>query len=378
MKRLFLPYIVIPIALPIWCITTIGQTVQTKDSGKTLNQCFEMAHKEALAKGYQNGYWIGYSIQRRMEENSFIGSYYSDTKRNHPTLAEIIAGAQLNKIDEPDYDIGDCQTIEGVVTTENDSKPKKKILKEIGILFHFNGTSNKELRDIKISNLSLHVNIENDPLIWLNGFSNEQSMTFLRDRFKNISSAEIQEDIVRAVGLHEASDQTYSFLKEILVNDYKNSLREEATFWLGQQNTDDALTTLMGTAQKDKSEDVREKAIFAISEMENEKATDSLIKLVREADESNIRNKAMFWLSQRASEKAVLVINDIAQNDDDTEVQKQAVFVLTQLSDNESIPSLIKIARTHRNPEVRKSAIFWLGQSEDNRALDAIVEIIKN
>ncbi len=362
----------------IWYMATIGQTIQTKDSGKTLGQCFEMAHKEAAAKGYHYGYWIGYSIQRIMDEHSFIGSYYSEKKRNHPTLSKIISGARLNNIDQPDMDIGYCQIIEGMVSAGADDKPRKKVTKEIGILFHFNGTSNRELDDIKISNLSLHVNLENDPLIWLSGFNNEQSITFLREQFKNISSADIQEDIVRAVGLHEASDQTFLFLKGILASDSKNSLREEAAFWLGQQNTDEALTTLMGTAQKDKSEDVREKAIFAISQIENEKATESLIKLARESDDRNVRNKAMFWLSQRASEKAALVINDIAQNDDDTEVQKQAVFALTQLSDNESITSLINIARTHRNPEVRKSAIFWLGQSEDKRALDAIVEIIKN
>jgi len=379
MKRIFLPYIIIiPTALLIWYMATIGQTVQTKDSGKTLGQCFEIAHKETVTRGYKHGYWIGYSIQRMMDEHSFIGSYYSDKKRNHPTLAEVITGTQINNIDQPDYDIGDCQTIEGVVSDESDSKPRKKILKEIGVLFHFNGIMNKNLEEIKVSNLSLRVNLENDPLIWLNGFDNEQSVTFLKGVFKNISSAEIQEDIVRAIGLHEASNQAFSFLKEILVSDLKNSLREEAAFWLGQQNNEAALSILMQTAQKDKSEDVREKAIFAISQIENEKATDSLIKLAREADEGNVRSKAMFWLSQRASEKAALVINDIAQNDDDTEVQKQAVFALTQLSDNESIPSLIKIARTHRNPEVRKSAIFWLGQSEDSRALNAIVEIIKN
>ena len=360
-------------------ISTTGPTVvQMEDRDTTLNRCFDLAHKEAVAKEYKHGYWIGYSIRRLMEENSFVGSFYSEKKRNHPTLAEIIAGIRLNNTDEPDYDIEGCQTLGGVVCAENGSKPGKTILKELGILFHFDGPLNKEPGDIKISNLSLHVNLDNDPLIWLSGFNTGQSVTFLREQFKNISSAVIQEDIIRAIGLHEASDQSFSFLKEILMSNLKNSLREESAFWMGQQNTDDALTTLMGTAQKDKSEDVREKAIFAISEMENEKATGSLIELASRADEGNVRSKAMFWLSQRASEKVATIISDIAQTDDDTEVQKQAVFALTQLSDDESIHALIKIARTHRNPELRKSAIFWLGQSQDSRALDAIVEIIKN
>lgn len=369
--------IVVPVAMLIWIFTSTGSTIQNKDSNKTLSECFNLAHREAESIEYKNGYWIGYSIQRMMEENSFIGTYYSDKKRNHPTLSEIISGKQINNIDQP-VNIGDCQIIEGMVSVGDDDKLQRMVNKEIGILFHFDGTSNKNLDDIIVSNLSLHVNLKNDPLIWLNRSESEESIKFLKNIFDHHSSDELKEDIIRAIGLHEPSDLVFSILKEILNSGEKNSLREEAAFWMGQQNNKASLSVLMQTAQKDKSEDVREKAIFAISEMGGEQATETLIKLAREADNNDIRSKSMFWLSQRASDKAGSTIADIAQNDNDSEIQKQAVFALTQLSENKSIPILIDIAKTHRNPEIRKTAIFWLGQSEDKRALEAIVEIIKN
>jgi hypothetical protein len=357
-----------------WCSSVFGQTSVQKNVG----ECFDQAHKEAIAKNYRDGYWIGYSIKKSMAENSFIGSYFSDDRRNHPSLAEIISGAQIKNINDVKMGDNDCQIVDGIVSIGNNNENNRKIEKEIGILFHFNQTGNKIFDETKISNLSLKVNLKNDPLIWLNSFEDEESISFLVDQFNNRYSIDIQEEIVRAVGIHEACEKGFLFLKGILTGDYKNSIREESAFWIGQQNTDAALTVLMQVAQNDKSEDVMEKAVFALSEMENKNATDSLIKLARKATERNVRSKAIFWLSQRATEKAVSVVEDIIQNDDDTEVQKQAVFAISQLDEEESIPSLIKIARTHPSAEVRKTAIFWLGQTEDNRALDAIEKIVKN
>jgi hypothetical protein len=357
-----------------WCSGVFGQTSVQKNVG----ECFDQAHKEAIAKDYPDGYWIGYSIKKSMAENSFIGSYSSDDKRNHPSLGEIISGVQIKNIDEIKIGDNDCQIVDGIVSIGSNNDTHRKTEKEVGILFHFDRTGNKVFDEVKISNLSLKVNLKNDPLIWLNSFENEASISFLVDQFKDHQSKEIQEEIVRAIGIHKPCEKGFLFLKGILTGGYKNSIREESAFWIGQQNTDAALTVLMQAAQNDKSEDVMEKAVFSVSEMENINATDSLIKLARKAVERDVRSKAIFWLSQRASEKAVAVIEEIVQNDDDTEVQKQAVFAISQLDEEESVPSLIKIARTHPSVEVRKTAIFWLGQTEDSRALDAIVEIVKN
>jgi hypothetical protein len=296
-----------------------------------------------------------------MEENSFTGTFHSDAKRNHPSLMEIIFG--LHETDSPKYNTGGSHQM---------------IKKDVGILFHFASTGSSTINEIIVSNLSLHADLKNDPLIWVGVAQIEQSVQYLQRMYGQASSGEVKEDIIASIGMHEESEQAFTFLKDIVESDGQASLREQAVFWLGQQHNENALSVLMRVARSDNSEDVRENAIFAVSEINDPSAVDSLIALTRGGNDGEVRNKAMFWLAQKASDKAVKTITAIAEGDDDSEIQKQAVFALSQLSDDESIPALIKIARTHRNPEIRKTAIFWLGQSENQAALDAIVDIIKD
>ena len=93
-----------------------------------------------------------------------------------------------------------------------------------------------------------------------------------------------------------------------------------------------ALTTLIATAQDDKS--------------------------------TKVRSQALFWLAQKAGKEALAVITNAIDNDPETEVKKKAVFALSQLPKDEGVPKLMEVARNNRNPEVRKQAMFWLGQTQ--------------
>ena len=39
-----------------------------------------------------NGYWIGYSFSRRMDENSWLGIFYRSKRKNVPQLCEVVYG----------------------------------------------------------------------------------------------------------------------------------------------------------------------------------------------------------------------------------------------------------------------------------------------
>lgn len=409
-----------------------------------LDERWEWAMKEAKNSKFKDGCWIGYSIQRLMGENSYIGAFHSPPRAGEVPLAEIIYG---KKDQSKEKKISDEQTIkeaaqQALKKLESGKHPDKKILKDVAILFEFDKKASSDaIKKVHISNLSLYVDLKNKPLIWLGNAEHSQSIPLLEHIYKSVNSNEIKEKLVTAVGIHEPVDLTVSFLEKVLSSDDANDVRENAAFWLGQQDTERALKILLKTAQKDRSEevrkkavfgisqikiegatvalinlaekadddvirekaifwlgqregekalkflvkvaqsdpssDVREKAVFAISQMKSEQATDELIDLAYHAKEKNVREKAIFWLGQKASKKAVAALEDVVNKDDDEEVQKQAVFALTQLPDHRGVPNLIKIAKTHPNREVRKKAIFWLGQSDDHRALDALVEILK-
>ena len=408
-----------------------------------LDDRWEWALKEAKNNKFKDGFWIGYSVQRLMGVNSFIGSIKSHPKSDEIPLEEIIYG---KKAESKEKNISDEETLKEAASQalkriHDPNSGEEKIVKDVAILFEFCKKPDPEyIEKVKVSNLSLHVDLDDLPLIWLGKTEDNQSIPLLERLYKNDGSEDVKEKMVTAVGVHEHSDLTVSFLERVLKSDDPDDVREKAAFWMGQQDTERALKILLKTAQKDHSRevrkkavfgisqievagatealinlaekadddevrekaifwlgqgerekalkflikvaktdpssDVREKAVFAISQMDSEKALDALIDLAYHANKKSVRKKAIFWLGQKASKKAVAALTDVVDNDSDVEVQKRAVFALTQLPHHEGVPHLIKIAKTHPSREIRKKAIFWLGQSDDERALDALVEIV--
>jgi hypothetical protein len=368
------------------CITLYGtafcaQTViHCPNAGESLAQRWKWAIAEANTRGVSEPYWIGYSFDKLMDKNSFIGSFYSDDRRHKPSLCELLE-LQPCPVEKPHMHLNHREVMSGNITiNDNGDGNREKMVKPIGVLFEiYKGDGGSEtIEDIKTSNLSLYADLDDEPVIWLGEADDSASVAFLQSKYDQHQSLDVQKNIVSTVGFHPASDLATSFLSRVLKDGERTEIRKDAAFWLGQSNADEALGVLSHVARNDESEEVMESAVFAISQMQGERSTDTLIALARTGDNDEMRKKAMFWLGQKASRKATATLESIANDNDNTEIQRNAVFALTQLSDNEGVEPLIKIAKTHPNPEVRKSAIFWLGQSDDRRALEALVEIVHN
>jgi HEAT repeat protein len=334
------------------------------DSSGSLQARWQWA--ETASQGSGRPSWTGYSIAKMMEPNCFVGSFSSDSRRNRPALTEQVYGRRVFNTDDPEDGRGEYRG--------NGSKGPK-VRKEIGILIH-HGPSGK-IDDVTVSNMSLHVDLRDDPVFWLGGAEDKESIALLTSLYDQAPGAESRKKIVTASAFHEASGPAFPFLRRVLTGNDETSVREDAAFWLGETGTPEALKLLVETATGDRSAGVREKAVFGISQMELDGAIDALISLAREGKDTEVRKKALFWLGQKASDKAVATLEKVASEDEDTKIQKEALFALTQLPGKSGVEPLIKIAKTHKNPRVRKEAIFWLSQSEDDRAFDALVEIVK-
>lgn len=352
--------------------------INNSPNDQSLNERLEIAHNLAKKNNSKNGYWIGYCISRLMEKNSYVGAFDS-RKRNTKSIFEMVYGVKNESEPTPEFD-SDCGKMvydlveEGTIII-GDGKDAK-IVKKIAVLILF---EKEYVREVNISNMSLHADLDEKPLYWLEAAHDDESVELLKSMFQKTKTNEVKEDVIRAIGLHQPSDEIFLFLKNILLSKADDDVREESVFWIGQQEHEEVISLLTATAQKDNSEDVREKAVFSLSQVETETATDSLISLARKGKHAGTRSKALFWLAEKASKKALDAIKDVVFDDDeDAEVQRQALFALTQMDNHDGVNELIKIAQKHHNPKLRKEAIFWLGQSEDERAVEALVEIVKN
>lgn len=344
------------------CVTAHAQEVIAFKNSKnaSLNERIENVTKQAKDKNI-NAYWLVYTFERMMHKNSAIGSYY----RHHENKTK------LGHLLYPDASGGSFKKNGYISSIESD----KKVLREVALLIRYKkGKANYA----QISNLWLHVDLDNLPILWAGLAKNQQeSIQFIKQVYKKESEPEVKETMISAAGLHRKAEGSFSFLQGIIKSSEDSELRENAVFWIGYLNHPQVFNLLKDLAENDRDEDIAEKAVFALYNTKSQKAIDLLIEFAQNAKMGEVREKAVFWLGQIAGKKIADTIDDIAYNADETEIQEKAVFALSQRPESEGIPRLIKIAKTHPNTHIRKKAIFWLGQSESEDALDAIIEMVR-
>ncbi len=339
------------------------EVIRHPDPTADLAERWEWAVAQS-GRACSQGCWIGYGIQRMMAANSYTG-WNRGRHDQQRTLQALVYGRE---VEPPPSSSRHERSTAGAGSD--------LMLKEVALLFRI-GADSRAIQDVRISNISLPVRMDGLPLLWLGRADQSQSIRLLREEFDRMQQAELREDLVGAVGMHDADDLVVPFLTRVLAGNDDEDVRAQAVFWLAETKNDDILPLLERTARGDASEEVREQAVFGISRIETEAADELLISLARNLDDRPTREQAIFWLGQRASNKAAENLEEIAENDPDIEIQKKAVFAISQLPRDEGIPRLINIARTHRKPKVRHDAIFWLGESGDPRAVDVLVQIVR-
>ena len=313
------------------------------------------AWAQERAETHAGGVWIGYGITREMHAHTFFAAW--SRGRHHPTLHEVLYGTPPPE---------DLRAAAGQHAEEG-----PRVRKLVGLIFQI---ERGVVVDVDMASVDAEVDLEGRPLLWLGRADDGASLDLLEAALAEAGREELAEDLVSAIGVHEATARVVSMLRGVLMGPGPDEVREAAAFWLGQQDDADALRLLIRTARADRSEEVREKAVFGLAQMDGPEALDALIDLARRG--GTVREEAIFWLGQKAARRAVETLGELVEDDPETEIQKHAVFALAQLDDGEGVPLLIEIARTHPKLSVRKHAIILLGHSDDPRALDALVAMI--
>ncbi len=340
--------------------------VKYAGSDSTLDGHWQWALQQSSRLGGSKGYWIGYSIERLMDESSFISSGKGSTHRlmSQPALEDLIQGDTIQKPPE------------GLRMHESSIFKK---MKNVAFMFltSLGSDGGSEIAEMEICTMDLSFNLGGRSVAWLGSSNDDESVRFLERMFDQSNNLPLKKEIVVAIGLHQRSDEPSVFLSRVLSGTEPDEVREKAAFWLSQQDDKNSLAVLGSVARNDKALNVRRQAVFAIGCMDTDSSTDTLIALAQTAEDAKVRGKAAFWLGQKASKKVVAALENIVTDDQVTEVQRQALFGLWQMKDSGSVERLIHIAETHPNPRIRKQAIELLGQSDDPKAVAALIAIVK-
>jgi len=372
------------IVLPILLATALAaqelprEVLRHPNPGEPLAVRYAWAVREAGARKYGTGYWIGYAVRKQMGERSSIGSFRQGGRSTLLTLEEILAGKKLENARPASAETVRATAREVLEDLEKKATTEKKVWKDVALLFRYGNGGPASPEKIGMSNLDLAFDLEGLPLIWLGGAKDEESLAWIGKIYDSApANGGVGKHLIAAAGIHGSPALVVPFLDGILKGKDPARLRKDAAFWMGQQDDPAGLRILGRTARNDKAAEVRKSAIFAISQVGLEEAVDDLIDLARTAEDRDVRHEAVFWLGQRASKKSAVALEKFAVSDEDSRVQEQALIALAELPGNDGVEPLIKIAKTHPDPRIRKRAVFWLGESGDPRALEALVAIVK-
>jgi HEAT repeat protein len=305
--------------------------------------------------------WIGYAVESVRGENRMCCWNSTD--------ADDSASCGTCRLESDKQNIGSTSRSSGTIQLEGNRR--------MAVLLRLEA---KRVMKIRVLSTECVIDAGGLPLVWLTGVKPAESVQLLAGYVRGEDFAEHQRhnmnhSALMAIAMHAdpAADRA---MESFVAPEQRESLRKQASFWLGAVRGKTGVSLLEKMAKSDPSPEVRSQVAFAFHVSKEPAALDDMIRMAHDDSSAHVRGQALFWLAQKAGQKAASTIQGAIESDPDTEVKKKAVFALSQLPREEGVPKLIDVAQTNRNPEVRKQAMFWLGQSHDPRALEFFEKIL--
>lgn len=369
----------------IFSALIFSQVVNHPNPADKLIDRWGWAMQEAGKQKLRNGFWVGYSIKRKMWEHQYIcstddhtisGTHFPHFLKGDP-LEKILSG-KGSYTPLSDQERIKLEAKRALANLEKKGWSEQKVWKDVAILYKLGSNSSRVPVTFRISNLYLPFDPEGLPIFWLDRAETAQSISLLTNLYRDSGQESQKKKIITIIGLHGTSELVVSFLEKVLKSKDPDILRARAASELGDQDHERAVKLLHQATKDDRSYEVRKKSVSALEDIHLPSAADALIDIAQNCKEREICKRAIDSLADIASKKTTAALKNIAYKDKDTEIQKRAVYALEDLPDDEGIPYLIDIAKTHHKLTIRKVAIYCLGDSDDPRALQALIEIIKS
>jgi len=343
-----------------------------------LSSQFESAFNKA---DHNNGFWIGYSIQKINDRNVMIGSFYFNDEFDDLSLRDLIYNTQKYQNFKSSYNEVKTKKKSGnYLVINHGSRNSDRVLdKETAILFYYdeNPKNINDFTEISVCNLSYFYFLGGCSIYWLGEKESKSSVDFLFSLENNTREDKLRKRIISGISIHTDQPKVTSFLIDLINDkDEKTDLRKDATYWLGYQDNTSAFEELKRIIKNEPLIEIKKSAVFSIGSMDLPGSTDELIFIVKNNKNMEVRKNAVYALGNKAVKKAEEALKNIVDDDPDIEVKKAAVYALgNNLPKN--IQYLIDIANNNSSLAVRKSAIYSLSNSNDERAFDALIEIAK-
>ncbi|MHC4440348.1 MAG: HEAT repeat domain-containing protein [Planctomycetota bacterium] len=330
--------------------------VHCPNQAASLQQRWQWALEQISSQPATRNIWIGYSNERLMSANSFIGRWPVDP--DYPTLGELIYGVRV-ELPERSY---------------SSSRTSLKVVKEVACLFEFDRTS-KSVGQIQVSNISLTIYMKQGVLFWLGKVGYEQSLSLLQKLYNDTDDDYLKRRLIGHIG-DMRHPLVIPFLNNVLQNEQSERVRKEAVDELENYQSMESLEILLWTAQHDSSNAVSRRAVESISRIELPAAENALIELAKTGPSPTVRRVAIDELRDISSLEAMNCLASIVDQDGLMEIRRDALESLARIENEKAMDMLIRIAREHADPRIRYEAIGELRRYSSPKIIVCLESVI--
>ncbi|MEI8192050.1 MAG: hypothetical protein WCI75_20250 [candidate division NC10 bacterium] len=168
----------------------------------------DWALSRASERGFEKGFWAGYSIRIQMGEHSSIGHMNWPRDPAERSLAEVLAGRTV--ITPPMSAEASIREAARQALEEGSRArlPEKTSEKDLAILVRYSGGREPRPAEIVLSNLDLPVSFEALPLVWLGPAGEPDSLAQLKALYGRSADAGFKEDTIFAFACHKIEAAT--------------------------------------------------------------------------------------------------------------------------------------------------------------------------
>jgi HEAT repeat protein len=212
------------------------------------------------------------------------------------------------------------------------------------------------------------VDLRSQPVFWLGAAESSQSLELLDKLYARARTIDLKEDLVAAVGVHDASPAVVGWLTARVDSGDPDEVRANAAERIAWHPIRESIGVLDRIARADRASKVRQEAAEALGDLALPDAAPALIALARELQDEQARLEAVEALGARSESIAHDALAQIAQQDPSLQVQREAVETLGESDDPRAAERLSELARTHADEHVRAEAVETLGETKSDVA----------
>lgn len=153
--------------------------------------------------------------------------------------------------------------------------------------------------------------VRKNAVFWLGNFKDQKSLDMLKTIFKEEKSSELKKQVIFALTLSDMEEAVEELIKIARQDGSEDVRKQAIFWLGQKASEKSIQALKGVVDEDDEDVEVRKSAVFAISQLPPEKSVPILINIAKTNKSPSVRKQAIFWLGQEDSEEALKFFEEI-------------------------------------------------------------------